>query len=117
MLTTHLLAASTVGAGTPTTDRVIATVAAVVALVGAIIGGVALARSTSRARGGSRGPVFALMAATIGAVAGGFVIVTADGGPGTGNGIVGGYAALFLGLTGVVLGGSALARGRAGRRA
>ncbi|BCJ68357.1 hypothetical protein [Polymorphospora rubra] len=38
MLTTHLLAASTVGAGTPTTDRVIATVAAVVALVGAITG-------------------------------------------------------------------------------
>ncbi|MEV7229860.1 DUF6223 family protein [Polymorphospora sp. NPDC051019] len=117
MLTAHLLATSTVGAGTPTTDRVIATAAAFVALAGVIIGGLALVRPTSRAGAGSRGAVVALVAAAIGVIVGGFVIVTADGGPGTGNGIVGGYVAVVLGLAGVVLGGSALARSRRPRQA
>jgi hypothetical protein len=37
---------------------------------------------------------------------------TADGGPETGNGVVGGYAALAIGLIAVVLGGLALTRSR-----
>jgi hypothetical protein len=39
-------------------------------------------------------------------------LVLADGGPGSGNGVVGGAAALVLGLAAVVLGGFGLARSR-----
>ncbi len=45
-------------------------------------------------------------------VVGGLVVATADGGPGTGNGIVGGFAALAIGLIAAILGGLALARSR-----
>jgi hypothetical protein len=38
------------------------------------------------------------------------VVAAAEGGPGTGYGIVGGYVALVVGLAAVVLGGWALAR-------
>ena len=43
---------------------------------------------------------------------GGFVVATADGGPGTGNGIVGGYAAVTIGLIATILAGLAWARSR-----
>ncbi|WP_406074646.1 DUF6223 family protein [Micromonospora sp. NBC_01638] len=106
----ELLAAPTVDAYTLTGDRVVATAAALVALAGAFIGGLALARSTNgNAKWTS---AVALAAGGIGIVAGALVVVTADGGPGTGNGIVGGYAALGLGLTAALLGGIALARTR-----
>ncbi|MFI6235466.1 DUF6223 family protein [Micromonospora sp. NPDC050784] len=39
-------------------------------------------------------------------------VAPADGGPGTGNGIVGGSAALGLGPTAALLGGIVLARSR-----
>ena len=39
-------------------------------------------------------------------------VAAADGGPGTGYGIVGGYVALVVGLIAVVLGGLALSRAR-----
>ena len=45
-------------------------------------------------------------------VVGGLVLAVADGGPGTGNGVVGGALALVLGLIAMVLGGLALARSR-----
>jgi hypothetical protein len=41
---------------------------------------------------------------------GGLNLAVANGGPGTGNGVVGGAAALVLGLVGMALGGLALAR-------
>ncbi|MEV4118666.1 DUF6223 family protein [Micromonospora sp. NPDC049645] len=106
----ELLAASTVDAYTLTGDRVVASVAAFVALVGALIGALALARPTDRHPRWQA--AVALAAGGIGIVAGTLVVVTADGGPGTGNGIVGGYAALVLGLTAALLGGVALARRR-----
>ena len=48
-------------------------------------------------------------------VNGGLVLAVANGGPGAGNGVVGGAAALVLGLIGMVLGGLALARSRRNR--
>ena len=36
------------------------------------------------------------------------VLATADGGPGTGNGVVGGYAGVVFGLVAALLGGLAL---------
>ena len=52
------------------------------------------------------------MAGLIAAVDGGLNLAIANGGPGTGNGVVGGAAAFVLGLIGLVLGGLALARCR-----
>ncbi|GAA3339730.1 hypothetical protein GCM10020358_24540 [Amorphoplanes nipponensis] len=99
-----LYAASTVAASTVTADRVIASAAALVALAATIAGGRALSRPAGR------GSLVALVAGVTGIVVGGWVIATADGGPGTGNGIVGGYAAVALGLIGAALGGLARTR-------
>ncbi|WP_238015046.1 DUF6223 family protein [Dactylosporangium sp. AC04546] len=92
-----LLAADPVGAYSLTLDRVVATAGALVALAGTVAG--ALARRNRRRNG-----TVALAAGAVGVVVGVLIIVTADGGPGTGNGIVGGYAAVVLGLVAVALG-------------
>jgi hypothetical protein len=52
----------------------------------------------------------ALVAGLIAAVNGALVLAIATGGPGTGNGVVGGAGALVLGLIALALGGLALAR-------
>ena len=104
-----LYAASSAGAYSLTADRVVATVAALVALAGAVVAGLALAGRLGRYA--SRGPLAALLAGAAGAVVGGLVLATADGGPGTGNGVVGAAAAIAFGLAAVVMG--AIARGRA----
>ena len=53
--------------------------------------------------------------ALIAVVNGGLNLAIAKGGPGTGNGVIGGAAALVLGLIAMALGGLALARsGRTG---
>ena len=54
----------------------------------------------------------ALVAGLIAAVNGGLNLAVANGGPGTGNGVVGGAAALVLGLFAMVLAGMTLARSR-----
>jgi hypothetical protein len=54
----------------------------------------------------------ALVAGLTGVVIGGLVVAAAEGGPGTGYGIIGGFAALVLGLIATVLGWLALARSR-----
>jgi hypothetical protein len=110
MIIPLLLAGSTVDAGTLTLDRAVATVAALVALAGAIVGGITLARSTGS--GVTRRPFVALAAGVAGTLVGILVLATADGGPGTGNGVVGGYAAVMFGLIAVLLGGLALRRSR-----
>nr|WP_296064303.1 DUF6223 family protein [uncultured Actinoplanes sp.] len=95
-----------------TTDRVVATAAALVALVSTLLGVLALVRSAGRqdARHRRVMPAAALAAAATGFVIGALVVATADGGPGTGNGVVGGWAAVVLGLAGAALGGLALRR-------
>ena len=52
------------------------------------------------------------MAGLIALVNGGLNLAVATGGPGTGNGVVGGAAAVVLGLIALALGGLALARCR-----
>ncbi len=54
----------------------------------------------------------ALVTGLIAAVNGGLNLAVANGGPGTGNGVVGGAAAVVLGLIAMALGGIALARCR-----
>jgi hypothetical protein len=54
----------------------------------------------------------ALAAGLIAIVNGGLNLAIATGGPGTGNGVVGGAVALVLGLIGMILGGMAMARSR-----
>jgi len=87
-----------------TARRFWATAVVLLALVGVVIGGLALAR---RRRFGA---IVSSLAGLIAAVNGGLVLAVANGGPGTGNGVVGGAGALVLGLVALVLGGLALAR-------
>jgi hypothetical protein len=51
-------------------------------------------------------------AGVAGTLVGILVLAIADGGPGTGNGVVGGYAGVLFGLIAVLLGGLALLRSR-----
>lgn len=95
----------------PTARRLWATFVALLALAGVVVGGLALARPAGRF-GHAAGRLGAIAAGVIAAVSGGLVVVVADGGPGTGNGVVGGAAALVLGLAAMILGGVALARAR-----
>jgi len=96
-----------------TSGRLVASLAALVALAGVIVGGIALARARRDAtRGGRRASVVSLASGLAGVLAGGLVVAAADGGPGSGSGIVGGFVALVLGLAAVVLGGLARARVR-----
>ena len=94
-----------------TAARLWATTAALLGLAAVVVGGRALARSK---RGGDvrRGAGFALPAGLVSAVAGALNLAVADGGPGTGNGVVGGAMALLLGLAATVLGGLTLTRTR-----
>jgi hypothetical protein len=86
-------AAAAIDAYTLTAARLWATAAALLGLAGAIIGGRALVRATRRAGGGRKGAIVALVSGLI-AVGGGVVnLAVADGGPGTGNGVVGGAVA------------------------
>ncbi|MGR6318971.1 DUF6223 family protein [Micromonospora soli] len=95
-----------------TPERIWGSAAALLALVGVVIGGLALARPAGRIGNRGRGAIVALVAGLIAVVNGGLVVVTADGGLGTGNGIAGGYLALVIGLIATVLGWLALARSR-----
>jgi len=110
MIHSLLLAGSTVDPGTITLDRAVATVGALVALGGVIVGGLALARSAGSSV--TRRSFVALAAGVVGTFVGILVLATADGGPGTGNGVVGGYAGVTFGLIAVLLGGLALGRSR-----
>ncbi|MBN6039664.1 DUF6223 family protein [Amycolatopsis sp. 195334CR] len=98
---TVLLAADAYSLGP---GRIGALIAGALGLAGVITGGLALARAWRR------GAVIAVAAGAVGMVVGGLIVVTADGGAGTGNGLGGGVVALVIGLLAVVLGGVALNR-------
>lgn len=98
----------------PTARRLWATLGAVVALASVVVGGLALVRPAGPF-GNARGRCGAIAAGAIAAVNGGLVVTIADGGPGTGNGVVGGAAALVLGLIAVAFGSLALFRARRSR--
>lgn len=105
-----LYAAATADPPTFTVDRLVASVGALVSLAAAVIGWLALTGRLGRYA--SRGPITALLAGTGGLVIGALILATADGGPGTGNGVVGGAAAIVFGLVAVVLGRLAQVRSR-----
>ena len=100
----------------PTSRRLWATTTGALALVGVVVGGLALSRSVRRV--GDRGWLGAIVALLTGAVAainGALVLAVANGGPGSGNGVVGGAGALVLGVIGIAL--SALLLRRTSRAA
>jgi hypothetical protein len=96
-----------------TAGRFWSLVAAFAGLTGVVIGGLALAGR--RRFTGRRSPVVALAAGVVGMAVGGVVVAAAKGGPGTGYGIVGGYLALVIGLSAIILGGLGLSRSRKAR--
>jgi uncharacterized protein DUF6223 len=92
--------AADVDAYTLTAARFWATSAALLGLAGVVIGKRALTRAARRfGDGGRRGAIMALVSGLIAMVGGALDLAVADGGPGTGNGVVGGALALVLGLT------------------
>ena len=97
----------------PTSRRLWATTAGALALFGVVVGGLALARSVRRiGMGGRRGAIVALVAGAVAAINGALVLAVANGGPGSGNGVVGGAGALVLGVIGMTLSALALRRSR-----
>jgi len=113
----HLLPAAITIMGS---GRLGPTLTALIGLAATVIGGRALARARRRSRsdtdavapGGRNGDVAALALGAISLVLGGLFLAAADGGPGTGNGVVGSFVAIVLGPTAMVLGGLARARRR-----
>jgi len=104
-------ASTTVRGLTP--RRLWATTAVGLGLAGVVIGSMALLRAARRiGNHGRNGAIVALVAGIMAAVNGGANLAVATGGPGTGNGVVGGAAAFVLGLIGMALGGLALSRSR-----
>lgn len=104
-------AATTVRGFTP--RRLWATSAVVLALAGVVIGGMAMYRTGRRVGNhGRNGAFVALVVGLIAGINGGLNLAVASGGPGTGNGVIGGAAAFVLGLTAMALGGAVLARSR-----
>jgi len=86
-----------------TIRRLWATTVVVLALAGVVIGGLGLARPAGRFR-----ITVTLVAGLIAVVNGGLVLAIANGGPGSGNGVVGGAAGLVLGMIATALGGLGL---------
>jgi Family of unknown function (DUF6223) len=91
-----------------TSRRLWAALVLVLALVGVIVGGRALVRPAS----GRLGALAGLATGLIAGVNGGLVLAVAKGGPGSGNGVIGGAGALVLGVMAMALGGLALVRHR-----
>jgi hypothetical protein len=94
------------------------TAAAVLGLVGTVIGGLALARvrngfSTASGLGRTverRSAGAALGLGTLSLLLGALFLATADGGPGTGNGVVGSVVAIVVGPVAMGLGTLTMAR-------
>jgi hypothetical protein len=93
-----------------TLRRLWATTAAMLALAALVIGGLALSRTFGQF--GRLGAVLAQVVGLVAAVNGGLNLAIANGGPGTGNGVVGAAAAVVLGLIAAAVGALALARSR-----
>jgi Family of unknown function (DUF6223) len=99
-----------------TPRRAWATASAGLALLAAAIGGLAHVRLTERldSPSGSRAMI-GVGLGSVAALSGGLNVALARGGPGSGNGVVGGALALILGLVAVALGAVAFGRRSAGR--
>jgi hypothetical protein len=106
----HVLAVSSLYALTP--GRLWSLLAILLALAAMVLAARGLARPHGDVGSATRMANLSLVGGLAGSVIGGAVVAAADGGPGTGYGIVGGFVALTVGLLAVVLGGFALARAR-----
>ncbi|MGS0684966.1 DUF6223 family protein [Nakamurella sp. GG22] len=95
---------------TLTAGRLWSLVAAAVGLIGLVTGGAARARILGGPRTQRRKAILALVAGLAGSVIGGTVVLFADGGPGSGSGIVGGLLAVLIGLLAMAVGGRVLKR-------
>ncbi|GIH22618.1 hypothetical protein Aph01nite_09280 [Acrocarpospora phusangensis] len=105
LLEAHVIAQpSDVTAYALTAGRLWSMVAGLLGLAGAAVGGLTLARPNGRIGRSGRGGAVALLAGLAGVVIGGVVVAVADGGPGSGSGIVGGVLALVVGLVAMILG-------------
>lgn len=102
---------------TMTSGRAWSTIAIVVGVAAVGVGVLALVRGLGIGHGRRRAiaAIAAVAAGMAVAIIGGAVVANAEGGPGTGYGIVGGYVALAVGLIAILLGGLALARSRPAR--
>jgi len=97
---------------TLTAGRLWSLVAAALGLVGVAIGGLARTRVLGGNKSQRRNALLAMLSGLAGSVIGGIVVAVADGGPGSGSGIVGGYLALLIGLLAMALGGRAMNQAR-----
>ncbi|NUS73267.1 MAG: hypothetical protein HOQ05_07660 [Corynebacteriales bacterium] len=91
--------------------RVGAILATLTALSGVIIGALTLARRFEQ----QRGAMYVTVSGLVGMAVGALVVVTSNGGLGTGNGRGGGYFALILSSIALVLAGIVWRRSRAVR--
>lgn len=115
---THLLATTVLSvqpaasASTLTSGRLWSLVAAALGLAGLAIGVWALTRSAGRTGARRKRATIALATGLAAMAVGGLVVAAADGGPGTGYGIVGGYVDIVVGAAATILGGLTLTRAR-----
>lgn len=93
-----------------TAGRLWSVIAAVLGLIGVAIGLLARTRRLGATKTRQRSTALGLGTGMAGAIIGGVVVAVADGGPGSGSGIVGGYMALLIGLLAIVPCGLALNR-------
>ena len=112
LVATHLSESAATTVQGPTTRRLWATTASVLALISVVIGGLAMVRSASFGTAARLGMILALAAGLVAGINGALVLAVANGGLGSGNGVVGGAVALVLGLIGMITGGLALSRSR-----
>lgn len=109
LIATHLSEPAATTVQGLTTRRLWATTSGLLALISVVIGGLALAFSTNHfGTVGRLGVIVALAAGLVAVINGALVLAVANGGLGSGNGVVGGAAALVLGVIGIVTGGLAL---------
>lgn len=112
LVATHLSESAATTVQGPTTRRLWATTASVLALISVVIGGLAMVRSASFGTAARLGMILALAAGLVAVINGTLVLAVANGGLGSGNGVVGGAVALVLGLIGMIIAGLALSRSR-----
>jgi peptidoglycan/LPS O-acetylase OafA/YrhL len=96
-----------------TPRRIWALMADALGIAAVLAGSMSLMRAAHQiGNRGRNGAILALAAGTLAAINGGLNLAVATGGPGSGNGVIGGAAAFVLGLIGMALGGLTWSRSR-----
>ena len=97
-----------------TSKRQFALVALGMALISVVLGWWVFRKSARHISipNSKKGSIVAIVTGLMAVIGGGLSLATANGGPGSGNGVLGSAQALVLGLTGMFLGGLAIVRFR-----